>query len=464
MAALLATVTLISAMALVQPSDRTAHNVLYQGGVALNSNGKMTIVEAGADPNFLPGTRVIDPGPDETQEAAEKLAEESRQWLASGDIPQEYPEMATTALLDLHTMTVSSGGVIAGPSAAWRYVWPRDASFVAAAYAATGHLEDAVGVLDFLQQVQAPDGSFHARYLPDGSGVPDNRGLQTDGTAWTLWSLQRVLTAAETAQATGSPGAAAQETHTSTTTSAEQGGSAVSGSAGYRPAQLRERFEPLLNRSVNYLMSQTSTPDHLPLPSADYWERPESRVTLGTAAPVLAGLESAEQIYRQARRDDGAARLGERTDELRSAIVAAFGSSGYGRYPGRTARDSAVAFTLAPFLTDPLPGALSAWQDSIPAMQRPGGGLAPGEAWAETSMSWTPETALYAWAAAANDRPERARALLDWIESHRTSIGAIPEKVGPDGSPAHVAPLAWSDALVLLTLTELESTGEQSAG
>src|SRR5699024_11701120 len=121
--------------------------------------------------------------------------------------------MATTALLDLHTMTVSSGGVIAGPSAAWRYVWPRDASFVAAAYAATGHLEDAVGVLDFLQQVQAPDGSFHARYLPDGSGVPDNRGLQTDGTAWTLWSLQRVLTAAETAQATGYPGAADQANH-----------------------------------------------------------------------------------------------------------------------------------------------------------------------------------------------------------------------------------------------------------
>src|SRR5699024_929527 len=170
-------------------SDRTAHNVLYQGGVALNSNGKMTIVEAGADPNFLPGTRAIDPGPDETQEAAEKLAEESRHWLASGDIPQGYRAMAATALLDVQTVSASSGGVVAGPAAAWRYVWPRDASFVAAAYAATGHLEHAVGVLDFLQRVQAPDGSLHARYLPDVSGVPDNRGLQTDGTAWTLWSL-----------------------------------------------------------------------------------------------------------------------------------------------------------------------------------------------------------------------------------------------------------------------------------
>src|SRR5699024_3708568 len=121
-------------------------------------------------------------------------------------------------------------------------------------------------------------------------------------------------------------------------------------------------------------------------------------------------------------------------------------------------------FTLPPFLSDPLPGAIPAWQDSIDSMRRPGGGLAPGAAWAETSMSWTPETALYAWAAAANDRPEQARHWLDWIESHRTSIGAIPEKVGPDGSPAHVAPLAWSDALVLLTLTELESAREQPAG
>lgn len=430
LAALLATMTLVSAVALVQPRTRTDANVLYQAGVGLDAHGEITTIEPGAEPHFFAGTRVLDPGPGKERDAALQLAQESRRWLDSGAVPgSDYPDLARTALLDLHTLTVPSGGVLAGPSAAWRYVWPRDASFVAAAYAATGHLRGAVAILDFLQEVQAADGSFHARYLPDGSGVPDSRGLQTDGTAWALWCLERVLTAA---------------------------GDAPAGASPHTVAQLRDRFAPLLHRSVNYLMSQTDTASGLPLPSADYWERPESRVTLGTAAPVLAGLAAAERIYRRTDADDDAARVGERTEKLRSAIVAAFGASGYGRYPGRAARDAAVTFTLPPYVADPLPGAASAWQDSIATMRRPAGGLAPGAAWQETTMSWTPETALYAWAAAANDKPAQARHWLDWIASHRTSIGAIPEKVGPDGSPAHVAPLAWTDALVLLTLAELD--------
>src|SRR5690606_41689131 len=50
----------------------------------------------------------------------------------------------------------------------WRYVWPRDAAFVAVAFAAAGHLDDAVGVLEYLQRVQGTDGRFEARYVPDG--------------------------------------------------------------------------------------------------------------------------------------------------------------------------------------------------------------------------------------------------------------------------------------------------------
>ena len=43
-----------------------------------------------------------------------------------------------------------------------------------------------------------------------------------------------------------------------------------------------------------------------------------------------------------------------------------------------------------------------------------------------------------------------AEALLAWLEAHRTASGALPEKVRPDGAPAGPAPLAWTDALVLL--------------
>lgn len=427
-ATLVVAVALVAAAALVKPRAPVAHNSLYQNGVAVDPEGNPVVIAAGEQPQYLAGTRILDPGPGDQLEAAEILASASHQWLAEGEIPgagHGYGELATTALLDLRALTTEHGGVLAGPSTNWRYIWPRDASFVAVAYTATGHPTDAIAILEFLQEVQEADGSFHARYLPDGSGVPDERGLQTDGSAWVLWALDRLLTAAP--------------------------------ELGLDAEQLREQFTPMIERSTDYLLGQISTSTGLPLPSADYWERQESQVTLGTAAPVLAGLEASERIHRGAGLTPRADHLAERTEQLRGAITESFGRYGYGRYPNRTVQDAAAAFTLPPFLTEPLPGALVAWQTSIGTMQRPAGGLAPGAAWREPSMSWTPETALYAWAAASNGQDEMAWQWIEWIDEHRTATGSIPEKVGPDGSPAHVAPLTWSGALVLLTLAELDS-------
>jgi glucoamylase len=90
-------------------------------------------------------------------------------------------------------------------------------------------------------------------------------------------------------------------------------------------------------------------------------------------------------------------------------------------------------------------------------MRRPAGGLAPGEGWKDDGISWTPETALFALAAAATgDRPAAER-YLAWLEAHTTAHGALPEKVLSDGSPAGPAPLAWTSALVVLTAHELEA-------
>jgi len=41
----------------------------------------------------------------------------------------------------------------------------------------------------------------------------------------------------------------------------------------------------------------------------------------------------------------------------------------------------------------------------------------------------------------------------DWLVAHRTALGEFPEKVTDRGQPASVAPLAWTDAIVLLALT-----------
>jgi GH15 family glucan-1,4-alpha-glucosidase len=44
---------------------------------------------------------------------------------------------------------------------------------------------------------------------------------------------------------------------------------------------------------------------------------------------------------------------------------------------------------------------------------------------------------------------------LAWLAGHRTTAGEIPEQVGARGQPVSVAPLAWTDAIVLLTLSAL---------
>jgi glucoamylase len=57
---------------------------------------------------------------------------------------------------------------------------------------------------------------------------------------------------------------------------------------------------------------------------------------------------------------------------------------------------------------------------------------------------------------AGGDRPA-AEERLAWLLGHRTALGAFPERVGRDGgAPRSVAPLAWTHALVLLTLVSRE--------
>lgn len=389
-------------------------------------------VPTGAAPTFLPGSRVIDPGaaaPSSLRAGAARASQEQRAWLAVGTLPGasgDFADMAEAALLDLYLASHGPDGSVhapwAAPTGAWRYVWPRDASFVAVALARTGHVDDAIDVLAFLQNVQHEDGSFQARYHRDGS-TPDDRGVQSDAAGWVLWALAEVVDEAGAEQA----------------------------------AEVLVRLASLIERTAGWALELTASPHRLPPPSMDYWERRERALTLGTAAPILAGLEALARLRAVSGDEDGAAHAQERASEVRAAVERAFAPVGWSRHVFGGARDAATAFALPPFQPSPLEGAVEAWAASAAGMARPGGGLAPGEAWGEPLYSWTPETALYALAAASLGRDDEATAWLAWLDAHRTLTGSIPEKVSAEGEPAQVAPLVWSSALVLLTLAELDA-------
>ena len=133
-------------------------------------------------------------------------------------------------------------------------------------------------------------------------------------------------------------------------------------------------------------------------------------------------------------------------------VTKAFGPT-FPRERGGSAVDTAVAFLLPPFAETADADVLAAWRAAPSSMARAGGGLAPGAGWKQDGISWTPTTTVFAMTAACSQERESALGWLRWVDSHRTTTGSIPEKVLSDGSPAQLAPLAWSSANVLLALT-----------
>lgn len=87
------------------------------------------------------------------------------------------------------------------------------------------------------------------------------------------------------------------------------------------------------------------------------------------------------------------------------------------------------------------------------SLRLPGGGVLPGSGWpGNRTLAWTPETAFFALYDAATGQRRAAARILSWLATHRTRLGELPEQVSARGHPASVAPLAWTDAIVLLAL------------
>ena len=394
---------------------------LSSGTVALGADGQVQEVPTGSG-RVLPGTRVLR-GPGSAERAAAEQA-----WLSAGSVPA-VPELGGSdlvraALLDLHVLSQTYGVPVAGWAGPWRYVWPRDSALAAAAFARTGHLDDAERIIDFLGRIQPESGVFQARYLPDGSGVPDDRGVQLDGTGWVLWATAQVADTLPPDQR----------------------------------ADFARRHQVLIERSRAAALTAIEHRNGLPPASADYWEVRERRTTLATAALIRAGLESAARLESYIGDAAAAQRSADQAARLGATISDRFAADGYPRHLGGSAGsvDLGVAFLLPPFSATVDPQVLQAFRAAAAPMGRPAGGLAPGGSWRKDGVSWTTATSSYALAAAASGDRAEAVGRLRWLQAHRTAEGSLPEKVLANGQPAAVAPLAWTAAVVILTADTLQ--------
>jgi GH15 family glucan-1,4-alpha-glucosidase len=324
-------------------------------------------------------------------------------------LPSQYSGMVRQALADLDALTLPGGATLAGWDGPWRFVWPRDASFVAAARCSVGQYAEASEVLSFLNRVRPVSGRWAARYAVDGVVPEDGREPQLDGSGWVLWASWFCSSGLDLSA-----------------------------------------YWPMLRESGDQIVAELGR-DGLPAVSPDYWERPESEVTLGTVAPLQAGLRAglaiAGLLGHEVPSWQGALdRLSEATDRL-------FGPD-YLRTPGGGA--DAIVTALGPPFAPPRTDVADAIDHTRGLLTQPNGGITPGQEWRADGVAWTPQTALFALSAAARGDRETANSLLSWLDAHRTRTGAIPEKVNRDLQPAGEAPLGWTSALVILTAAALD--------
>jgi glucoamylase len=332
-------------------------------------------------------------------------ARSDRRWLVrarplGAGAPAWAERMYRRSLLTLRALTgARSGAVAAGARDGWAYVWPRDASTAALAYAAAGYRPEARRVARFLLDL---DLGAAARFHGDGRPVP-GRAAQGDAVGWVALA----------ARAAGlPPPPALQPRRDSPDYQEGAAGRYVANAIAvfatptgpqtprYGPRQTRRRRETRLKAEF--------------VTGVGIMREPDARGGLDSAAAWAVRPFALSLLYPSARRT-----------LLHLAGVGASGppASRFGITPGEHWPG------VDPWTT---PTAWSAWSLAALAARE---GSHP--------------------AAARRDRRAALRLLAD-LRRAATPAGALPERVDAHtGIAVSTTPLAWSHAFAILTLREL---------
>lgn len=319
-----------------------------------------------------------------------------------------------------------TGGIIASPSTDpdYRYVWPRDAFYVALALDRSGYHEQAERFYKWCTEAQDKSGVLRQRYYSSpeliGPAWGPSWGEEIDETACVLWGMVEHLKLT-------------------------------------RDAGFLSEVWPFIREAAWNLVDRVDHSGRV-MPTMNLWEEQPSRHIYSTAT-VAGGLKAASTAATELGYAKETRRWRAVSDSVKKRLLDEFWDEGLGHFV-RTAepRDEQVDIgSLAlsfPFgvISDRDLRAMKNAHALIGAFRYPAGGL--GRFPSDNNYGGNPWIISTCWmsihCSLAGD-VVTGRALLEWSAHHTSGLGMLPEQVAKaDGRVLSAVPLAWSHAMFIL--------------
>ncbi|OME86834.1 glycoside hydrolase family 15 [Paenibacillus sp. FSL A5-0031] len=381
-----------------------------------------------------------------------------------GDLPHDVVKMFKQSLLLVRTQVDERGAILAANDTDilqynrdhYSYMWPRDGALIADAMSMAGYQSVIAPFFHFCAQALSPEGYLYHKYNPDG----------TVGSSWHPYIVQ------------GSRRLPIQEDETALVLFALW--------KDYSRNQVIELpqslYSNLIRKAATFLTSYMEPSLSLPKPSYDLWEERYGIWTY-TAASVYGGLMAASfftDLFGDYERSD----LYKSTAEtIKHGIVTNLWDEETGRFArGLIQKDNrwvkdmtlesslfgVLEFGVLPVDDYRVVQTMHAIKEGLQVKTHIGGiarytndyyfqqtgeiDKVPGNPWIICTL-WVANFEIDS--AKTLQELESPRSTLQWVSDHALQSGLLPEQLNPyDGTPLSVAPLTWSHATVVHSVSK----------
>jgi len=381
-----------------------------------------------------------------------------------GDLPADVVRIFKQSLLIVRTQTDERGAIVAANDTDilqynrdhYSYMWPRDGALIAQSMSAAGFHSVIAPFFHFCAQALAPEGYLYHKYNPDG----------TVGSSWHPYIVQ------------GSRRLPIQEDETALVLFA-----LWKDYARHQVIELPQSlYSNLIRKSAHFLTQYMEHSMSLPKPSYDLWEERYGIWTY-TAASVYGGLMAAAyftELFGDYERSDHYRNTAE---TIKHGIVTHLWDEETGRFArglvqkdNRWVKDMTLEsslfaiweFGVLPVDDDRVVRTMRAIKEGL-SVRTQVGGIArytndyyfqqsgdiekvPGNPWIICTL-WVANYEIES--AKSLEELEGPKRTLQWVVDHALQSGILPEQLNPhDGGPLSVAPLTWSHATFVQSVTK----------